>query len=83
MNWDLHPIYADKTSDQGDRDWAQRLDEARTRHRRDMDELTLGDIACDNRLLEAWRTGDTTVMGMVLADLVDEYIERTAQKAAS
>lgn len=73
----------DRTSDAGDRAYVHRLDEARTRHRNEMNAMELGDIACDDRLVDAWRKGDTTVLGMVFADLIEERIESVARLAAS
>lgn len=73
----------DNTSDEGDRAYIERLHDARTRHRAEMNAMELGDIACDDRLVDAWRKGDTTVLGMVFADLIEERIESTARRAAA
>lgn len=72
----------DKTSDAGDREYLQRLDEARTRHRSDINAMELGDIACDDRLVDAWLTRDTSILGTVFADLIEERIESVARRAA-
>lgn len=73
----------DNTSDAGDRAYFERLNDARARHRAEMNAMELGDIACDDRLVDAWRKGDVTVLGMVFADLIEERIESTARRAAS
>lgn len=70
------PAPADKTSDAGEREYAVRCDEIRTRQWRDLDASTVGDIAHDERLAEALRAGASpAVLGTVLLGLVNERIE--------
>ncbi|KPV08912.1 hypothetical protein APR50_10605 [Variovorax paradoxus] len=68
----------DKTSDAGDREHKQRASDARAAFMRDLSATQLGDIACDDDLLAAVRTGNPVFIGARLMSLVDEAGDRAA-----
>lgn len=78
----VFPAPADKTSDEGDRDYLQRMAEARARHWRDLDANTVGDVANDEDVAEAARRRDPYVLGALLLDLLNERIECCARRSA-
>lgn len=74
----------DNTSDAGDREYAVRCDDIRTRHWRELDASTVGDVAHDERLAEVLRKGATPAeVGKVLLQLVHERIESIVRSNAS
>ncbi len=79
---DFFPRPADKTSDVGDYEWRQRMDEVRTRQWRSLDPMTVGDWCCDDRLVDAIKSRDETRIGMTVMDIINEGIERIARSEA-
>ena len=73
----------DNTSDAGDREYAARCNDIRTRHWRDLDACTVGDVAHDERLAEVVRKGGAPAeVGKVLLQLVHERVEAIVRSAA-
>ena len=73
----------DNTSDAGDREYAARCDDIRTRQWREMDASTLGDVAHDERLAESVRKGAPPAeVGKVLLQLLHERVEAIVRSNA-
>ncbi len=76
------PGPVDKTSDVGDREHKQRTSDARAAFMRDLSATQLGDIACDDDLLAAVRTGNPVFAGARLLSLVEEAGDRASGRSA-